>query len=107
MREQAMLEVRRGKTHRTTIPGKNGVRTGDLLNRDFTALAPNRVWITDFTHVRRWAGFIYVACVVDVFAQRIVSWHAITLKHSPRPRGGPPRSALCPAWLSGAQRRVR
>ena len=44
--------------------------------RDFTARAPDRVWVTDFTYVRTWAGFVYVAFVVDVFAQRIVGWHA-------------------------------
>jgi putative transposase len=47
MRDQAMNGVRRGRAHRTTIPGKDGVRAGDLLNRDFTAEAPNRVWVAD------------------------------------------------------------
>jgi putative transposase len=80
MREHGMNGVRRGKAHRTTIPGKDGKRAGDLLDRDFTAQAPNRVWIADFTYVRTWAGFAYVAFVVDVFAQRIVGWHAMTTK---------------------------
>lgn len=70
--------VRRGKAARTTIPAKNGNRAGDLLNRDFTAPEPNRVWISDFTYCRTWAGFTYVAFIVDVFAQRIVGWHAAT-----------------------------
>lgn len=68
--------VRRVKKLRTTIPNPDGKRAGDLLNRDFTAPAPDRVWVTDFTYVRTWAGFVYVAFVVDVFAQRIVGWHA-------------------------------
>lgn len=72
--------IRRAKKIRTTIPGPDGKRTGDLLNRDFTAPAPNLVWVTDFTYVRTWAGFVYVAFVVDVFAQRIVGWHASTSK---------------------------
>lgn len=72
--------IRRSKGVRTTIPAKNGVRAGDLLNRDFTAPAPNRVWVTDFTYVRAWAGFVYVAFIVDVFAQKIVAWHAATTK---------------------------
>lgn len=42
--------------------------------------ASNRVWVTDFTYVRSWAGFVYVAFIVDVFAQRIVAWHASTSK---------------------------
>src|SRR5215218_6398659 len=55
MRELGMQGVRRGKTPRTTIPGKDSTRAGDLLDRDFTAPAPNRVWIADFTYVRAWA----------------------------------------------------
>ena len=72
--------VRRDKGVRTTIPAKDGVRAGDLLNRAFAAPAPNRVWVTDFTYVRTWAGFCYVAFILDVFAQKIVAWHASTSK---------------------------
>ena len=68
---------------RTTIPAKDGHRAGDLLNRDFTAPAPNRVWVTDFTYCRTWAGFVYVAFIVDVFAQRIVAWHAASPTSAP------------------------
>jgi len=53
-----------------------------LLDRDFTAAAPNRTWVTDFTYVRTWAGFTYVAFIVDVYAQRITAWHAATTKHT-------------------------
>ena len=74
--------VRRDKGIRTTIPAKDGNRAGDLLDRDFTAAAPNRTWVTDFTYVRTWAGFVYVAFIVDVFAQRIVAWHAATTKQT-------------------------
>jgi transposase InsO family protein len=80
MRLLGLVGVRRDKGTRTTIPAKDGVRAGDLLNRDFTAPAPNRIWVTDFTYVRTWAGFTYVAFVVDVFAQKIVAWHAATSK---------------------------
>ena len=72
--------MRRAKKLRTTVPDPDGKRAGDLLNRDFTASAPNRVWVTDFTYVRTWAGFVYVAFVVDAFAQRIVGCHASTSK---------------------------
>lgn len=78
MRDLAMNGVRRGKAVRTTIPAKDGKRAGDLLDRDFTALAPNTRWVADFTYVRTWAGFVYVAFVVDVYAQRIIAWHAAT-----------------------------
>ena len=66
MRTLGLSGVRRDKGVRTTIPAKDGTRAGDLLDRDFTAAAPNLVWITDFTYVRTWAGFTYVAFIVDV-----------------------------------------
>ena len=80
MRTLGLEGVRRVKKVRTTIPDKDGKRAGDLLDRDFTAPAPNRVWVTDFTYVRTWAGFVYVAFILDVYAQRIVAWHASTSK---------------------------
>ena len=82
MRDLGMNGVRRGKGVRTTVPAKDGVRAGDLLDRDFTAPAPNTRWVADFTYCRTWAGFVYVAFIVDVFAQRIVGWHAASSKHT-------------------------
>lgn len=80
MRSLGLQGVRRSKGLRTTIPGKDGTRAGDLLDRDFTAVAPNRTWVMDFTYVRTWAGFVYVAFVLDVFAQRIVAWNIDSTK---------------------------
>lgn len=80
MRDLGMNGVRRGKRLRTTIPARDGHRAGDLLDRDFTAPAPDRRWVADFTYCRTWAGFVYVAFVVDVYAQRIVGWHTATSK---------------------------
>ena len=74
--------IRRGKGVRTTVPARDGQRAADLLNRQFRAAAPNRVWVADFTYVRTWAGFSYVAFIVDVFAQRIVAWHVATDKRT-------------------------
>ncbi len=82
MRDLGMNGVRRGRRLRTTIPAKDGRRAGDLLDRDFTAPAPNTRWVADFTYVRTWAGFVYVAFVLDVFAQRIVGWHAASDKRT-------------------------
>jgi len=65
---------------RTTIPGKDGRRAADLLNRDFTACAPNRTRVMDLAYCRTWVGFACVSFIVDVFAQRIVAWHAATSK---------------------------
>ena len=81
MRVLGLEGIRRDKGVRTTIPGKDGVRAGDLLNRDFTAPRPDHTWVMDFTYVRAWAGWVYIAFIVDVFSQRIVAWHAQTSKH--------------------------
>ena len=82
IRALGLSGIRRSKGVRTTIPAKDGRRAGDLLNRDFTAQAPNRTWVMDFTYVRSWAGFVYVAFIVDVYAQRIVAWNAATTKET-------------------------
>lgn len=80
MKTLGLQGVRRAKGIRTTISSKDGIRASDLLNRDFTAPAPNRVWVTDFTYCRTWAGWTYVAFIVDVFSRKIVAWHAATNK---------------------------
>lgn len=80
MRTWGLSGVRRAKGIRTTIPARDGKRAGDLLDRDFTAAMPDIKWVMDFTYCRTWAGFVYVAFIVDVFAQKIVSWHAAMSK---------------------------
>ena len=81
MRTLGLSGIRRDKGIRTTIPAKDGIRAGDLLNRDFTAPRPDHTWVMDFTYCRTWAGWVYVAFIVDVYSQRIVAWHAQTTKH--------------------------
>jgi putative transposase len=78
MRDLGMNGVSRGKGIRTAVRAMDGHRAGDLVNRDFTAPAPNTCWVADFTYCRTWAGFVYVAFIIDVFSQRIVGWHAAT-----------------------------
>jgi putative transposase len=80
MKTLALSGIRRSKGIRTTIPSADGIRAGDLLNRQFRAEEPNRVWVTDFTYVRTWAGWVYVVFIIDVFSRRIVAWHASTSK---------------------------
>jgi putative transposase len=80
MKALGLNGIRRAKGISTTIPAKDGKRAGDLLDRDFTAAAPNRTWVMDFTYVRTWAGFTYVSFIVDVFAQKTIAWHAATSK---------------------------
>jgi putative transposase len=66
--------VVRGKVVRTTRPDKAAACPFDLVNRQFHAPAPNMLWVSDFTYVSTWAGMVYVAFVIDVFARRIVGW---------------------------------
>jgi putative transposase len=66
----------RGKKRRTTIPGGQAERAADLVDRDFSASAPNRLWVSDFTHVATWSGVCYVAFAIDAFSRRIVGWKA-------------------------------
>jgi len=76
MRAQGLKGVRRGRRCKTTIPDDVAVRPMDLVNRQFTAVRPDQLWVADFTYVATWSGFVYVAFVIDVFARRIVGWRA-------------------------------
>ncbi len=74
--------VIRGKTVRTTISDKAAPCPLDHVNRQFCAPAPNRLWVSDFTYVSTWAGFVYVAFVIDVFARYIVGWRVSRTAHA-------------------------
>jgi putative transposase len=74
MRELGLQGVRRGKTKRTTVPDESAQRPQDLVQRQFRAPAPNRLWVTDITYIRTWAGWAYLALVIDVYSRRIVGW---------------------------------
>jgi putative transposase len=74
MRRQGLAGVVRGRKVRTTIPAAVAERPGDLVKREFVATAPNRLWVADITYVATWAGFVYVAFVIDVFSRYIVGW---------------------------------
>ena len=65
---------RRGKPWRTTKPDPNASRPRDLVKRDFTASAPDRLWVGDFTYLRCWEGVVYFSFVIDVFSRMIVGW---------------------------------
>lgn len=71
MRELGLQGVIRGKPVRTTISDKAAPCPLDHANRQFHAPAPNRLWVSDFTYVATWAGFAYVAFVIDVYARRL------------------------------------
>ena len=74
MRRLGLQGARRGKTVRTTVPDHSAPCPLDLVNRQFKADRPNQLWVSDFTYVSTWQGWLYVAFVVDVFARRIVGW---------------------------------
>lgn len=74
MRELGLKGIIRGKSQRTTISNKTDICPRDLVNRQFKASAPNILWVSDFTYVSTWAGFVYVAFVIDTYARRIVGW---------------------------------
>ena len=74
MNDLGLAGVLRGKTVRTTVSDKDGVRAVDLVKRQFTAGAPNRLWVADFTYVPTWAGTVYTAFAIDVFSRKIVGW---------------------------------
>ena len=76
MRDLGLVGAVRGKPRRTTISDDTAVRPRDLVDRDFTATAPNRLWVADLTYVRTWSGFVYVAFVTDAYSRRIVGWQA-------------------------------
>lgn len=74
MTAQGLVGVVRGKKKRTTIPDETAPRPTDLVKRDFTAQAPNRLWVADLTYVSTWSGFCYVAFIIDAFSRFIVGW---------------------------------
>jgi putative transposase len=74
MKDIGIEGVIRGKKPKTTIPDKALPCPLDRVNRQFHAPAPNVLWVSDFTYVATWQGFVYVAFVIEVFARRIIGW---------------------------------
>jgi transposase InsO family protein len=74
MRHLGLQGVRRGKVVRTTVSDALAPCPRDRVNRQFKAERPNQLWVSDFTYVSTWQGWLYVAFVIDVFARRIVGW---------------------------------
>jgi transposase InsO family protein len=74
MREMGLRGVVRGRSWTTTTQAAAEPRPTDLVERRFVATRPNQLWVSDFTYVATWHGFVYAAFVIDVFARRIVGW---------------------------------
>ena len=82
MKRLGLQGVRRGKVVRTTISDMKAPCPLDRVNRQFKAERPNQLWVSDFTYVSTWQGWLYVAFVIDVYARRIVGWRVSTSMHT-------------------------
>ena len=82
MRAMGLQGVVRGRKVRTTIPDPATACPLDHINRQFRAPRPNALWVSDFTYVATWSGFVYVAFVTDTFARRIVGWRVSRTAHA-------------------------
>jgi putative transposase len=82
MRDMALQGVIRGKSIKTTVSDKAAPCPLDHVNRQFKAPRPNVLWLSDFTYVATWTGFVYVAFVIDAYARRIVGWRASRTAHA-------------------------
>ena len=82
MRRMGLQGVVRGKPVKTTISDKAAPCPADRVNRQFQAPRPNALWVSDFTYVATWQGFVYVAFVIDAFARRIVGWRVSRTAHA-------------------------
>jgi putative transposase len=78
MRDLGLAGAVRGKKARPTVPADLAARPADLVDRTFTAPAPNRLWVADLTYVSTWSGFAYTALIVDAFSRAIVGWRVAT-----------------------------
>jgi putative transposase len=82
MKAMGLQGVIRGKRVRTTIPDKAAPCPHDHVNRQFRPSQPNTLWVSDFTYVATWQGFVYVAFVIDAYARRIVGWRVSRTAHA-------------------------
>ena len=82
MKRLGLQGVRRGKVVRTTISDGKAPCPLDRVNRVFKADRPNQLWVSDFTYVSTWQGWLYVAFVIDVYARRIVGWRVSRSMHT-------------------------
>ena len=82
MRVMGLEGVIRGKPIRTTFSNKAAPCPLDHVNRQFHAPRPNVLWVSDFTYVSTWAGFVYVAFIIDTYARRIVGWRVSRMAHT-------------------------
>ena len=112
MRRQGLRGVMRGKVVRTTVSDMKAPCPLDQVNRQFRAERPNQLWVSDFTYVSTWQGWLYVAFVIDVFARRIVGWRASSSMRNwcsagSRPQNHSGRSMARRSWIQNTGRTSR
>lgn len=78
MRVLGLRGISRAKGPRTTVPGTGPDTRDDLVQRDFTATAPNELWVADITYIKTHSGWVYAAFVLDVFSRLVVGWQLST-----------------------------
>lgn len=78
MTELGLAGAVRGRVKRTTISNPRAAKPLDLVDRNFRPLAPDRLWVADFTYVSTWSGWCYTAFVIDAYARRILGWSVAT-----------------------------
>lgn len=78
MKKMGLVGARRGRKLKTTVSAIREACPQDLVDRNFISERPNKLWVADFTYVSTWQGFVYVAFIIDTFANRIVGWKAST-----------------------------
>jgi putative transposase len=78
MRERSIHGASRRKGFKTTVRDRDARPAPDLVDRKFTATAPNQLWVADITYVPTWSGFLFVAIVLDVYSRRVVGWAMAT-----------------------------
>ena len=82
MKKEALQGVIRGGRARTTVSDRASPCPLDHVNRKFRSSRPNVLWVSDFTYVATWTGFVYVAFVIDAYARRIVGWRVSRTAHA-------------------------
>jgi len=82
MKAMGLQGAIRGKRVRTTVPDKAAPCPRDHVSRQFQPARPNMLWVSDFTYVATWTGFVYVAFVIDAYARRIVGWRVSRSAHA-------------------------
>ncbi len=105
MRLQGLRGTVRGRKVRTTVPDEVVARPADLVERDFTADRPNKLWVADLTYVATWIGFVYVAFIIDVFSRSGIRTGLLKRASSPRSVASATRTTmLWPRRLSVSSR---